>query len=132
MLRTALAALALASGGLLATPAQAQYSDASLHAGALEVPVNKSQVVSVDRPIGKAMIGNPAVADIVPITTRSIYVLGKTLGTTSLTLYDSSNRVLAIMDVEVGPDVEGLRRQINDLVPNQQISARISACSIVL
>lgn len=132
MRNSLICALALASAGLLAEPAEAQYSDASLHAGALEVPVNKSQVVSADRAIGKAMIGNPEIADIVPITTRSVYVLGKKMGTTSLTLYDGANRVLAIMDVDVGPDVEALRRQISQLVPNQQIDARISSDSVVL
>ena len=37
----------------------------------------------------KAMIGNDEVADILPLTDRSIYVLGKKMGTTSLTLFDS-------------------------------------------
>ena len=62
------------------------------HAGSLDVPVNKSQVVNADRPIAKAMIGNDDIADILPITDRSIYVLGKKMGTTSLTLYDGSGQ----------------------------------------
>ena len=50
------------------------------------------------------MIGNSDVADVLPLSERSIYVLGKKFGTTSLTLYDRSNRVIAVMDVSVGPD----------------------------
>ncbi len=60
------------------------------------------------------MIGNDEIADIFPISDRSVYVLGKKLGTTSLTLYDKGNRVMAVMDVAVGPDVTGLRDQLAD------------------
>ncbi|MGX7953473.1 type II and III secretion system protein family protein [Tsuneonella sp. HG249] len=126
---TALAALALAGAGMTAAPAFAQDA---IHAGTIEVPVNKSQVVSADRPIARAMVGNAEVADVLPISERSVYVLGKKFGTTSLTLYDRTNRVIAVMDIEVGPDVEGLRTQIAELVPDQPIDARISAGNLVL
>jgi pilus assembly protein CpaC len=131
-LAASLAAIAAVAAAMAATPAAAQYSDAALHAGSLEVPVNKSQVVTADRAIARAMIGNPAIADVLPISERSVYVLGKTFGTTSLTLYDRANRVIAVMDIEVGPDVEGLKTQLAQLVPGQPVEARISAGSILL
>ena len=126
-------ALALATASLgIASPAAAQYAGGGLHAGELEVPVNKSQVVSTDQTIGKALIGNPDIADIVPISDRSVYVLGKDFGTTSLTLYDRSNRVIAVMDVSVGPDVMSLRNQLRDMIPGSQIDASLSNGNIVL
>ena len=131
-LTSSLAMIAAFCAVLTATPAAAQYNDAALHAGALEVPANKSQVVTADRPIARALIGNPAIADVLPISERSVYVLGKQFGTTSLTLYDRGNRVIAVMDVEVGPDVEGLRGQLTQLIPGQPVEARISAGSILL
>lgn len=103
-----------------------------LHAGTLEVPMNKSQIVNADRTIAKAMIGNDEVADILPLSNRSLYVLGKKMGTTSLTLYDAAGRVIAVMDVAVGPDVETLQSQINSLVPGEEVQARISNDSVVL
>ncbi|MDP9057640.1 MAG: pilus assembly protein N-terminal domain-containing protein, partial [Pseudomonadota bacterium] len=51
------------------------YGAASLRAGTLEVPCNKSQVVSADRPIAKAMVGSADIADVLPITDHSLYVL---------------------------------------------------------
>ena len=96
------------------------------------MPVNKSQIVNADRTIAKAMIGNDEVADILPLSSRSLYVLGKKMGTTSLTLYDAGGRVIAVMDVAVGPDVEALQSQLNDLVPGEDVRARISNDSIVL
>src|SRR5205085_3693508 len=96
------------------------------------VPVNKSQVIRADRPYAKALIGNPEVADIVPISPTSVYVLGKKAGTTSLTLYDRSSRLIAVVDIVVGPDVLTLKHQLSDLLPADRISARMSNDSIVL
>src|SRR3954452_15064869 len=129
------AALAAASGMALlgAQPATAQVSYASgVQAGELDVPVNKSQVLRTDRPYSKALIGNPEIADIVPISSTSVYVLGKKTGTTSLTLYDRSNNLIAVVDIVVGPDVLTLKRQLSELVPGDDISAHMSNDSIVL
>ena len=128
-------ALCAAAGGALlaAQPALAQVSLASgVDAGELDVPVNKSQVLRADRPYTKALIGNPDIADIVPISDTSVYVLGKKAGTTSLTLYDRSNRLIAVVDVVVGPDVTTLKRQLSDMLPADEISASMSNDSIVL
>ncbi|MXO52156.1 type II and III secretion system protein family protein [Erythrobacter gaetbuli] len=103
-----------------------------MHAGTVEIPVNKSQVVTADVPIDRAMIGNDEVADILPVSDRSVYVLGKKIGTTSLTLYDRSNQVIAVMDIAVGPDVLSLREQISDLLPGEAVDARMSGEAIVL
>jgi pilus assembly protein CpaC len=107
-------------------------NDDAMHAGQLDVPVNKSQIVRADRPFSKALIGNQEIADVLPMSGSSLYVLGKKAGTTSLTLYDRGNNLISVIDVAVGPDVVGLRRQLNDLMPNEKISARMSNESVVL
>ncbi len=132
-LRTA--ALAGAAFAALAgwQPAAAQITVASeFSAGELNVPVNKSQVIRTDRPYSKALIGNPEIADIVPISGSSVYVLGKKSGTTSLTLYDRANRLIAVVDVVVGPDVTTLKRQFAELMPEDEISARMSNESVII
>src|SRR3546814_9377250 len=97
-----------------------------------EVPVNKSQVLRVDQAFGQALIGNPEIADIMPLTNRSLYVLGKKPGSTSLTLYDRNKNLIAVVDLVVGPDVMGLKKQLHDLMPNERVGARISNDAIVL
>jgi pilus assembly protein CpaC len=126
----AAAGLALAA---FSAPASAQISVAEgVHAGSLDVPVNKSQVIRTDRAYSKALIGNPDIADVLPLSDSSLYVLGKKTGTTSLTIYDRSNRLIAVLDVVVGPDVLSLKRQLSELLPGDEISARMSNESIVL
>jgi len=130
-------AVILAGTALVAAPsalAQATIaiSTSGAHAGQLDVPVDKSQVLSVDRPFTKALIGSSDIADVLPLTNRSLYVLGKKTGTTSLTLYDAHNSLIAVIDVAVGPDVISLRRQLGELLPNEKIGARVSGDSVVL
>jgi pilus assembly protein CpaC len=128
------ATLAAASLGL-AAPAAAQITVSEsdgVRAGELAVPLNKSQVLRSDRPFAKALIGNPDIADVLPLSDRSIYVLGKKMGTTSLTLYDRNNMLIAVVDVAVGPDVISLKRQLSELMPGDQVGARIANDSIVL
>jgi pilus assembly protein CpaC len=132
--RVALAAVALAvANGASPAAAQTAISVAEgVHAGEVVVPINKSQVIRSDRPYAKALIGSPEVADVLPLTDSSLYILGKKMGTTSLTLYDRSNMLIAVVDVVVGPDVITLRRQLSELMPVEGIGARISNDSIVL
>ncbi|MGL5837062.1 MAG: type II and III secretion system protein family protein [Sphingorhabdus sp.] len=125
-------AAAFAPSAAAQGPGYYSSSDAGLHAGQLDVPLNKSQVLTVDRPFGKAMVGNQEIADIMPITNRSLYVLGKKMGTTSLTVYDNANNVISVVDVAVGPDIVSLRRQLSELIPGEPIGARISNEAIVL
>ncbi|MEZ5681350.1 MAG: type II and III secretion system protein family protein [Erythrobacter sp.] len=134
MIRRSLCAAALPLALLASVPAmaQAQYGGGGIHAGTLEIPLNKSQVVTADRAIAKALIGNAEIADIVALTENSLYVLGKGMGTTSLTLYDARGRVLSVMDIAVGPDSEAFRDQVGRLIPGSQIDAHISGESLVL
>ncbi|MEO6256611.1 MAG: pilus assembly protein N-terminal domain-containing protein, partial [Sphingomicrobium sp.] len=134
--RAALIGVAGLTALAAAAPAPAQSTGVSVaedvHAGELVVPINKSQVLRSDRPYAKALIGNPEIADVLPLTNQSLYVLGKKNGTTSLTLYDRSNMLIAVVDVVVGPDVTTLKRQLSELMPSDQISARISNDAVVL
>lgn len=125
-------ALAVAPAAAAAQPVQALSDGGGVHGGQLVVAVNHSQVLRVDRPFAQALIGNEEVADILPLTNRSLYVLGKTAGTTSLTLYDRNRTLIAVVDVVVGPDVNGLTRQLGELIPGEPIQARLSNGAVVL
>jgi pilus assembly protein CpaC len=132
ILKLLLATACIASPCVAVAQGYSTSEERGLHAGQLDVPVNKSQVLTVDRPIGKAMVGSADIADVLPITNRSLYVLGKKMGTTSLTVYDTDNRVISVVDVSVGPDVMTLRKQLAELIPGENIGARISNEAVVL
>jgi pilus assembly protein CpaC len=105
---------------------------AGQHAGAVLVPIHMSQIVELDQRYSEVSIGNSEIADVVPLSTHSLYVFGKRLGTTSLTLTGARGEVIAVADLVVSFDVEGLKRQIFDLVPGQPIEVRPASDGLVV
>jgi pilus assembly protein CpaC len=106
----------------LASASAQSISTGDARAGAvMTVPVNKSQVLKLDRAFSKAMVGNPEIADVMPLNANSVYVLGRATGSTNLALYDRGGGLIAVVDVVVGPDVLGLKRQISEVFPGEPV-----------
>src|ERR1700741_2824808 len=95
-----------------------------IHAGEFVVPLNKSQVLKVDQPFTELLIGNPEIADVVALTNQSVYVLGKQLGTTNLTIYGPRRQLLAVLDLVVSYDVDSLKAKLDEVLPGEAIEVR--------
>ncbi len=98
------------------TPERAVQSTTSLL-----LPLNKSRVMRVNAAIGKISTGNADIVDVVALTDRSFYVLGKGLGTTNLALYGQDNQLLAVIDVTVSIDVDSVKSALHQLLPGERI-----------
>ena len=96
------------------------------------VTVKKSRVVEVRRPFSTALIAEAEIADVVPISDRSIYIVGKKVGATRLTIVGEDQRVLQIVEVDVTPDIEDLRAKIKENVPEADIRVSAIAGGIML
>ena len=121
---------------LVATDLRAQQLiervNSDKHAGELVIPVHKSTILKLDAPFTDLFVGNPKIADVLALTDRSVYVLGKDLGTTSLTIYGTNKSLIAIADVVVTHDIEGLKRRFHELMPDEKIEVRPANGSIIL
>lgn len=106
--------------------------DYDKHAGELIVTVDKSQILNLDVPYKDVMIGNPEVADILPLTDKSIYIIGKKTGSTSLTVYGPKKQLIAVMDLVVSLDIEGLKNRLYELMPGEKIEVRPANGAILL
>ncbi len=102
------------------------------HGGEFLVPINKSQILRVDVPFTDLLVGNEEIADVLPLTNRTIYVLGKSLGSTSLSIYGSGKRLIAIVDLMVTYDIQGLKSRLFDLFPEEEIEVRGVNDSVIL
>jgi pilus assembly protein CpaC len=137
-MRAAFFIAAFMSAGLLLQPsASAQSLTSGDYAGAnhsIGVPVGGSQILRFDRPVGRVYLGNSEVADVIALTDRSIYLLGKAVGTSSLTIMERGQRStpLATYTVQVGVDAIGLRRTLHEVMPSEEIEVRIAGDGLIL
>ncbi|MCR8550079.1 type II and III secretion system protein family protein [Salipiger sp. P9] len=98
----------------------------------LNVPMNRAVVVESDVPFAELSIANAAIADISSLSDRTIYVLGKTPGTTTLTILDGNGRLITNVDVRVAADVTEFKERLRQILPNEKIEVRTANDGIVL
>ena len=98
----------------------------------LEVPLYKSRVVSLGRPVTRISVGSPDIADLLLIRSTEVYVLGKDLGTTNVLLWDADDILIATIGVEVTHDLSELKAKLHELMPQESIEVRAAQRSIIL
>lgn len=101
-------------------------------AASLDVPMNRAVVVESDLPFAELSIANPGIADISSLSDRTIYVLGKSPGLTTLTLLDDSGRLITNVDVRVAADVTEFKERLRQILPGEKIEVRTANDGIVL
>ena len=101
-------------------------------AASLDVPMNRAVVVESDVPFAELSIANPGIADISSLSDRTIYVLGKSPGLTTLTLLDDSGRLITNVDVRVAADVTEFKERLRQILPGEKIEVRTANDGIVL
>lgn len=86
--------------------------------------------------LSKVAVGDPAVADIVPVSTSQLLVNGKTSGSTNLFVWDrcpgSRLRSYKVMVVPAQPDLVAIAYKINADIANSAITARPAGDCIML
>ena len=125
-------------GALLASTAMTPVSAEVLRVmqgqatGALNVPMNRAVVVESDVPFAELSIANPGIADISTLSDRTIYVLGKAPGRTTMTLLSPEGELISNVDVQVTPDVAEFKERLQQILPGEQIEVRTANDGIVL
>jgi pilus assembly protein CpaC len=99
---------------------------------ALEVPMNRAVVVESDVPFTELSIANPSIADISSLSDRTIYVLGKAPGRTTLTLLGGDGRLISNVEVHVAPDIAEFKERLQQILPGEPIEVRTANDGIVL
>ncbi|MDA7425496.1 type II and III secretion system protein family protein [Thalassococcus lentus] len=98
----------------------------------LSVPMNRAVVVESEKPFAELSIANPAIADISSLSDRTIYVLGKAPGTTTLTILDAAGQLITNVDVRVAADVTEFKERLRQILPDEAIEVRTANDGIVL
>ncbi len=98
----------------------------------LDVPMNRAVVVESDVPFAELSIANAGIADISSLSDRTIYVLGKSPGLTTLTLLDATGRLITNVNVRVTADVTEFKERLRQILPGERIEVRTANDGIVL
>ncbi|UWQ92334.1 type II and III secretion system protein family protein [Aliisedimentitalea scapharcae] len=98
----------------------------------LDVPMNRAVVVESETPFAELSIANPGIADISSLSDRTIYVLGKSPGLTTLTLLDATGRLITNVNVRVAADVTEFKERLRQILPGEKIEVRTANDGIVL
>jgi pilus assembly protein CpaC len=98
----------------------------------MSVPLFKSGVLRLDEPAARISVGNSQIADILILRSTQLYVLGKSLGSTNVMLWDRSDQLIGTVEVEVTHDMESLKAKLHELLPNDEITVHSAQRNIVL
>ena len=78
----------------------------------LAIILNKSKTVSFAMPFKTASIASTDIADVTPLTDRSLYIQGKKIGTTSISVFDQNMQLIELLDLEVTLDTKDMQDKI--------------------
>ncbi len=98
----------------------------------LQVSMNRAVVVEAENPFAELSIANPGIADISTLSDRTIYILGKAPGRTTLTLLGPDGRLITNVEIHVTPDIAEFKERLRQILPGEPIEVRTANDGIVL
>ncbi|MEO1087585.1 MAG: pilus assembly protein N-terminal domain-containing protein, partial [Acidobacteriota bacterium] len=96
------------------------------------VAVNRAVVLESVRNFAEVSVANPSIADVAALSDRTIYVLGRQAGRTTLTLLAPNGVLIANVDIRVGPDIAEFKERLAEIMPGEHIEVRTANDGIVL
>jgi pilus assembly protein CpaC len=107
-----------------AAPALAQtvnYDLSTTSVMRINLPMSQAVTVVISAPVDKIVAADPAIADAQPITDRSLYLVGRGFGTTTVNLYSAEGKPVGLLAVEVGADTADIASSIRAAVPSANV-----------
>ena len=96
------------------------------------LPRYKSRTVRLERPFTQAVVGAPDIADVLPMSDRVIYIQGKKIGTTNVSVFDQDKHLISVIDLEVTLDNQTIASKIRSGTESPGIHVSSSDNQIVL
>lgn len=109
---------------LTVLPASAQtieYDIATTSVLRVNLPMSQAITVEFSDVVGRIVSADPSIADAQPITDRSLYLVGRGFGTTTVNLYSSEGVPVGLLAVEVGVDTDDMAHAIRAAVPSSDV-----------
>ena len=95
------------------------------------VSVHKGRVLKLPGNVTSVAVGNADIAEVQKLDPKHLYVLGKRVGETNIVLC-SAQDCFKTIEIEVTPDLEGLREKLHEVFPGEHPNVYASQGAIVL
>ena len=119
------AVLAIVAAAQLATPlaatgAQAREIELSANrtSATVRISIGKSESVRSEGGFSEVIVSDPEIADAIPLTDRSLSILGKKIGTARVSVYGEGKKLVGVYDVEVSYDTSRLGSELAQRFPH--------------
>ena len=86
----------------------------------IQLGVGTSIIIDSPTPFARASMANPEVADPLILSPKQVYLTGKKLGVTTLTLWGKNKQVTNVFNILVSPDLTKLKAQLHQLFPKEK------------
>ena len=98
----------------------------------VQATMGRAKIVRLPTSADRVAIGDPKIADYTVINAKELYLLGKSVGSTSLTYWDKVGKSSSML-INVGVDVEPLIQTLGQVLPKEkEIQVTSAANAIVL
>src|SRR4051794_3181523 len=115
--------------------AQAQSRDEDNGGGGVQhlvVTLYKSRTLKLPQPFASVVVGSPDLVDALPMSDNRLYIQGKKVGTTNVSVFNQSMQLAGVIDVEVTLDTGNLQEKIRASTGSSAIRVASSNGQIVL
>jgi pilus assembly protein CpaC len=85
----------------------------------LDLLVGKSLILRSIERIKRVSVATPEIADFILISPNEVYITGKAVGITNLTLW-KERKAPEVYDLEVSYDISRLKQKLHDLLPDER------------
>jgi pilus assembly protein CpaC len=96
------------------------------------IPQNKSATLTVPTSFASAVVGSADIADVLPMTDRTLLIEAKKIGTTNVSIYDVNMHLVEVVDVEVAIDTATIQATIRAAIGDRGIRVSSTNGQILL
>jgi pilus assembly protein CpaC len=101
-------------------------------AGRLEITIGQTRILELPEAAKRVSVGKETIADVVVIGPRQLYLVGREVGSTTVTAWDRNDRVLALYEVRVARDLSRLKQNLYEILPHEPVEVRDMEGTVVL
>jgi len=98
----------------------------------ITIPHHKSVQIKLQGKADKVSLGDPEVLDIVILKSSELFLIGKKLGSTNLSVWDRSGRLIETLNIEVSHDLNNLKAKLYEFLPDETIKVHSSKKKLIL